>query len=66
MAYSLSTARIDSALAIDRVHGMAPLRVHMLSANPHAPADAVAAFLYVNVEVAFRLDNRENTLLDYA
>ena len=42
----------DSALAIDTIHGMTPL--HMLSMNPHAPADAMAALLDVNVEVVFR------------
>ena len=54
----------DSALAIDAIHGMTPL--HMLSMNPHAPANAVAALLDVNVEVAFRLDNQGRMSLDYA
>lgn len=42
MTFSLSTATIDSALAIDRVHGMTHL--HMLSTNPHASADVIAAW----------------------
>ena len=42
---------------------MTPL--HMLSMNPHAPADAIAALLDINVEVAFRLDNEMKMSLDY-
>ena len=40
----------DSALAIDPYHVMTPL--HMLAMNPHAPADAIAALLDVNVDAA--------------
>ena len=43
---------------------MTPL--HMLSMNPYAPADAVAALLEVNVETAFSLDNEGKIPLDYA
>ena len=52
----------DAALAIDSSRRMTPL--HMLSINPHTPADAIAALLDVNVEVAFCLDNQVS--LDYA
>ena len=56
----------DSALTIDidAIHGMTPL--HMLSMNPHAPADAAAVFLNVNMEVAFCMDNQGKTPIDYA
>ena len=54
----------DSALAIDTIHGMTPL--HMLSMNPHAPADTIAALLNVDMEVAFCLDNQGKMSLDYA
>ena len=54
----------DAALAIDPYYGMTPL--HMLSMNPYAPADAVAALLEVNVETAFSLDNEGKIPLDYA
>ena len=43
---------------------MTPL--HMLSMNPHAPADTIAALLDVNMDVAFRLDNQGKISLDYA
>ena len=42
----------NSALAIDPFHGMTPL--HIISMNPHAPADAIAALLAVNTEAVFR------------
>eukprot|EP00554_Chaetoceros_debilis_P015942 CAMPEP_0194125528 /NCGR_PEP_ID=MMETSP0150-20130528/59510_1 /TAXON_ID=122233 /ORGANISM="Chaetoceros debilis, Strain MM31A-1" /LENGTH=693 /DNA_ID=CAMNT_0038819339 /DNA_START=83 /DNA_END=2167 /DNA_ORIENTATION=- len=54
----------DSARAIDTIHGMTPL--HMLSMNPHSPADAIAALLDVDMEVVFRLDNQGKISLDYA
>ena len=54
----------DSALQIDTTHGMTPL--HMLSMNPHAPSETIAALLDVKVDVAFRLDNEGKTSLDYA
>ena len=38
----------------------------MLSMNPHAPADVIAALLNVNMEVVFRLDNQGKISLDYA
>ena len=43
---------------------MPPL--HMLSMNLHAPADAIAALLDVNMEVAFCLDNQGKMSMDYA
>ena len=52
-----------AAIAIESIHGMTPL--HMLSMNPHAPADTVAALLDVNKEVAFRLDSQKKTTFDY-
>ena len=55
---------IESALAIDQIHGMTPL--HMLSMNPHSPSDAIAALLDVDMHVAFRLDNQWKTSLEYA
>ena len=54
----------DAALVIDTIHGKTPL--HMLSMNPHAPADAIAALLDVNMEVAFCLDNQGKMSMDYA
>jgi len=54
----------DSARAIDTIHGMTPL--HMLSMNPHAQADSIAALLDVNVEVVFCLDGQRKISLDYA
>ena len=54
----------DSARAIHVIHGMTPL--HMLSMNPHSPADAIAALLNVDMEVVFRLDNQGKISLDYA
>ncbi len=53
-----------SVLAIDPHHGMTPL--HILSMNPHAPADAIAALLAVNTETIFCEDNQGKTALDYA
>ena len=52
----------DAALAIDTIHGMAPLV--MLSMNPHATADTIAALLNVDIEVTFRLDNKGQMSLD--
>jgi len=54
----------DSARAIDTIHGMTPL--HMLSMNPHSPADAIAALLDVDVEAVFCLDGQGKISLDYA
>ena len=54
----------EAALAIDTYHAMTPL--HMLSMNPHAPADTIAALLDVDVEVAFCLDNQGKMSMDYA
>ena len=54
----------EAALAIDPYHAMTPL--HMLSMNPHAPADTIAALLDVNMEVAFCLDNQGKMSMDYA
>ena len=41
----------DAALAIDPHHGMTPL--HMLTMNPHAPADAIAALFNSNMYAIF-------------
>ncbi len=38
----------------------------MLSMNPYAPSETIAALLNVNVEFAFRLDYKEKMSLDYA
>jgi len=54
----------DSALAIDTIHGMTPL--HMLSMNPHAPADTILTLLKANINAANVEDNRGNTPLYYA
>eukprot|EP00554_Chaetoceros_debilis_P010175 CAMPEP_0194108212 /NCGR_PEP_ID=MMETSP0150-20130528/7953_1 /TAXON_ID=122233 /ORGANISM="Chaetoceros debilis, Strain MM31A-1" /LENGTH=295 /DNA_ID=CAMNT_0038796855 /DNA_START=1 /DNA_END=888 /DNA_ORIENTATION=+ len=54
----------DTAAAIDPHHGMNPL--HMLSMNPHAPSDAIAALLDVKADNAFGLDNQGKMPLDYA
>ena len=51
----------DLALAIDAIHGMRPL--HVLSMNPHAPAETIAALIDCNMEAAFSLDNYQKTLL---
>ncbi len=41
--------------------------MHMLSLNPHAaPADAKAALLNVNMEIAFLSDNQGKISLDHA
>ena len=53
----------DSALAIDAIHGMRPL--HMLSMNPYAPAETIAALLDCNMEAASSLDNEQKTPLEY-
>eukprot|EP01083_Nonionella_stella_P094818 266141_1 len=53
----------DIALTIDPYHSMTPL--HMLSMNPHAPADSLATLLDFDMEVAFRLDNKVKMSLDY-
>ena len=54
----------DSALAIDPYHGMNPL--HILSMNPHAPADAIAALFDSNIQTVFCADNQQKTPLEYA
>ena len=54
----------DSALAIDPYHGMTPL--HILSMNPHAPADAIAALFNSNIQTVFCADNQQKTPLEYA
>ena len=43
---------------------MAPL--HILTMNPHAAANTIAALLDVDMEVAFRLDCQGKMSLDYA
>ena len=54
----------DAACTTDPHHGMIPL--HILSMNPHAPADAIAALHNVNVEIALCVDNQGKIPLDYA
>jgi hypothetical protein len=54
----------DLALQIDPHHGMTPL--HMLSMNPHAPADAIASLFNSNMEAIFCVDNQQKTPLQYA
>jgi len=54
----------DAALQIDTIHGMTPL--HMLTMNPHAPADAIAALFNVNKQDVFCTDHHENTPLENA
>ena len=54
----------DSALQIDAIHGMTPL--HMLSMNPHAPADAIASLLNSNMQAVFCADNQQKNPLQYA
>jgi len=54
----------DSALAIDTIHGMTPL--HILSMNPHAPADTILTLLKTNINAANVGDNRGKTPLYYA
>ena len=43
---------------------MTPL--HILTTNPHSPADSIAALLDSNMEAVFSLDNQQKTPLDYA
>jgi hypothetical protein len=52
-----------SALQIDLIHDITPLQ--LLTMNPRAPADAIAALLYVNLEAAFRVGSQGKTPLDY-
>ena len=40
--------------------------LRMLSMNPYAPADTIAALSNVNLEVVFRVDNQRKISLDYA
>ena len=54
----------DAALHIDKIHGMTPL--HMLTMNPHAPADAIAALFNANKEAIFCTNYHEKTPLEYA
>ena len=42
---------------------MTPL--HILTMNPHAPADSIAALLASNMETILCLDNQEKNPLDY-
>ena len=51
----------DSALAIDPYHGMTPL--HILSMNPHAPPDAIAALFNSNIQTVFCSDNQQKNPL---
>jgi len=48
----------------DASYSMCPL--HILTMNPHAPIDAIAALLDSNLEAVLSLDNKEKTPLDYA
>ena len=54
----------ESALQIDPIYGMTPL--HMLSMNPHAPPDSIAALLNCNMEAILSLDDKQKSPLDYA
>jgi len=54
----------DSALQIDTSYGMTPL--HMLSMNPQAPPDSIAALLDSNMDAVFCFDKKQKTPLDYA
>jgi len=54
----------NSALQSDPVRGMTPL--HLLTINPDAPADSIAALFESNRDAVFCLDNDLNTPLDYA
>ena len=38
----------------------------MLSMNPHAPADAIAALFNSNMDAIFCADNQQKTPLEYA
>ena len=41
--------------------------MHLLTMNPHAPVETIAALLDSNMEVVFRFDNhQEKSPLDYA
>ena len=52
----------DAAVASNPIHGLTPF--HMLSMNPHAPADAIAALFESNTEATFREDNKGKPPLD--
>ena len=55
----------DSVFQIDAIRGMSPL--HMLTMNPHAPAESFAALLDSNMEAVYSaLDNQDNTPLYFA
>ena len=54
----------DAAILIDPTYDMTPM--HMLSMNPHASADSIAALLNFNMEAVCCLDSQEKTPLDYA
>jgi hypothetical protein len=54
----------DAALAIDPHNGMTPL--HMLSMNPHAPADTILTLLKANINAASVRDQEGETPLYYA
>ena len=54
----------DAALHIDTIHDMTPL--YMLTMNPHAPVDAIAALLNVDMQSLFYVDNQRNTPLENA
>ena len=50
----------DSALhTVDSIHGMLPL--HMLTRNPHAPADAILALLKANTNAVNAMDYENKT-----
>jgi len=44
----------DAAIQIDTIHGMTHL--HMLTMNPHAQADAIAALFNSNMKAVFCVD----------
>ena len=54
----------ESAIVIEAIRGISPL--HMLSMNPKAPADTIAALSDFGMEVFFCLNNRQKTPLEHA
>jgi hypothetical protein len=64
ISHYINTNGNNSALQIDPYHGMTPL--HMLSMNPHAPADTIYALLNANTNAVHVEDNQGRTPLYYA
>lgn len=53
-----------SALQTDPYYDMTPL--HILSMNPHGPADAIASLFHSNMQAIFHEDNQQKTPLEYS